>query len=194
MIKTYLISLAVSQSIFFLLLPLWLSLTAYLHPIVIAVVWFCVTALAALLLFLWKKQVMVVPQKLFHACLILYTVGLLILLFIRPDSGGNSYNLVPFYTISYYFSGQVSPIIAVYNLAANIGLFIPYGIFLKSRAASMRKTFAYSVFVIAAVEIAQFAANRGSLDMDDLILNVFGIFAGYAFFPIFSKAVYVKEN
>ncbi|UOK56937.1 VanZ family protein [Bacillus sp. OVS6] len=97
--------------------------------------------------FLWKKQVMVVPQKLFHACLILYTVGLLILLFIRPDSGGNSYNLVPFYTISYYFSGQVSPIIAVYNLAANIGLFIPYGIFLKSRAASMRKTFAYSVFV-----------------------------------------------
>jgi glycopeptide antibiotics resistance protein len=58
----------------------------------------------------------------------------------------------------------------------------------------MRKTFAYSVFVIAAVEIAQFAANRGSLDMDDLILNVFGIYAGYTFFPIFSKAVYVKEN
>jgi glycopeptide antibiotics resistance protein len=101
---------------------------------------------------------------------------------------------VPFYTISYYLSGQVSPIIAVYNLAANIGLFIPYGIFLKGRAASMRKTFAYSVFVIAAVEITQFAANRGSLDMDDLILNVFGIYAGYTFFPIFSKAVYVKEN
>ncbi|USK32420.1 VanZ family protein [Bacillus sp. F19] len=191
--KTYFISLAVSQSVFFLMLPLWLSLTAYLHPVVTAVVWFCVTALTAFFLFLWKKQVMVVPQRLFHACLILHTVGLLILLFFRPDSGGNSYNLVPFDTISYYLSGQVSPIIAVYNLAANIGLFVPYGIFLKSRAASMRKTFAYSVFVIAAVEISQFAANRGSLDMDDLILNVLGLFTGYVFYPIFSKSVYVKE-
>ncbi|WP_191555977.1 VanZ family protein [Metabacillus idriensis] len=192
--ETYLISLEVSQSIFFLLLPIWLRLTAYLHPVVIAVVWICVTALTAFLLSLWKKQVMMVPQKLFYACLILYTISLLILLFVRPDSGGNSYNLVPFDTISYYLSGQVSPIIAVYNLAANIGLFVPYGIYLKSRAASKRKTIAYSVSVIALVEISQLLTNRGSLDIDDLMLNVLGIFTGFAFYPIFSKAVYLKRN
>ncbi|WP_176699601.1 hypothetical protein [Neobacillus massiliamazoniensis] len=61
----------------------------------------------------------------------LYTIAILVLLFFRPnDQSYQSWNLIPFSTISFYFSGKVNWLISFYNLSANIGLFIPYGIFL----------------------------------------------------------------
>ncbi|WP_224768414.1 hypothetical protein [Metabacillus idriensis] len=87
-----------------MLLPIWLSFTEYLHPIVTIVVWFCLTAIIVFSVFLSFKKVMIVPYQLVYVCLILYTVSLLILLFIRPEAQNNSYNLVPFETIG-IFSG-----------------------------------------------------------------------------------------
>jgi glycopeptide antibiotics resistance protein len=192
--KIYWISLAISQSLFFLLLPIWLSLTEYLHPVVTIVVWFCLTAIIVFSVFLSFKKVMIVPYQLVYISLIIYTFSLLILLFIRPEAQNNSYNLMPFETISYYFSGQVSLIIAVYNLAANIGLFMPYGLFLKIRAMPKRKAFLVAFFVISIIEGAQFLTGRGSLDVDDLILNLIGVFMGYAVYPIFEKTVSIKKD
>ncbi|WP_191565297.1 VanZ family protein [Metabacillus idriensis] len=192
--KIYWISLAVSQSLFFLLLPIWLSLTEYLHPIVTIVVWFCLTAIIVFSVFLSFKKVMIVPYELVYGCLILYTVSLLILLFIRPEAQNNSYNLVPFETIGYYFSGQVSLIIAFYNLAANIGLFVPYGFLMKIKAMPKQSAFLVAFFVISIIETAQYLTGRGSLDVDDLILNLLGVFTGYAVYPIFEKTVSIKKS
>jgi glycopeptide antibiotics resistance protein len=33
--------------------------------------------------------------------------------------------------------------------------------------------------MITMIEVLQFLTKRGSLDVDDLILNVFGVYAGY---------------
>lgn len=192
--KIYWISLAVSQSLFFLLLPIWLSLTEYLHPVVTIVVWFCLTAFIVFSVFLSPKKVIIVPYQLVYICLILYTISLLILLFIRPEAQNNSYNLMPFETMGYYFSGQVSLIIAVYNLAANIGLFVPYGFLLKIKAMPKRKAFLVAFFVISIIEGAQYPTYRGSLDVDDLILNLLGVFMGYAVYPIFEKTVSIKTD
>ena len=43
--KSMKISLLYSQIVFFILLPVWMELTKYLHPIVIGVVWFSITFL-----------------------------------------------------------------------------------------------------------------------------------------------------
>ena len=40
--KNIIMSLLYSQFIFFILLPVWIELTKYLHPIVIGVVWFLI--------------------------------------------------------------------------------------------------------------------------------------------------------
>ena len=71
-------------------------------------------------------------KRFLHVLTFLYSIGLLILLFFRPK--GSSYgtiNLIPFDTISFYLSGNVSYLISFYNLGANIGLFIPFGLYYR---------------------------------------------------------------
>ncbi|WP_281176533.1 VanZ family protein [Cytobacillus solani] len=41
--------------------------------------------------------------------------------------------------------------------------------------------------LISLIEILQFITHRGSLDIDDLILNLFGIFIGYLLYPAFKR-------
>jgi glycopeptide antibiotics resistance protein len=125
----------------------------------------------------------------------LYTVVLLILLFFRPnDQSYNSMNLVPFTTITYYLSGKVNWLIAFYNLAANIGLFIPYGLFLRFRHFSQWKALIIAILIIACIEVLQFVSHRGSLDIDDLILNVLGVYLGCVLFPFVRQVMNIRIN
>nr|WP_285841886.1 VanZ family protein [Sutcliffiella horikoshii] len=131
-----------------------------------------------------------VPRSLFYGCILLYTVALLILLFIRPnDSSMNSVNLIPFDTIHFYFTGNVHWVIAFYNLAANIGLFVPFGILLRTITSNKLFLLALPFLLVSAIEISQYLTRRGSLDIDDLILNVLGFYIGYALYPWFQRVV-----
>ncbi|WP_222860257.1 MULTISPECIES: VanZ family protein [Bacillus] len=119
---------------------------------------------------------------------------LLILLFIRPaEQNDYSYNLVPFQTIFYYLSGEVNLLIATYNLVANIGLFIPYGVaflLLKStQEYSIVKRTIIPILSIIVIELLQFISRRGSLDIDDVILNVIGAIIGYRITPLIRRVV-----
>ncbi|WP_263597052.1 VanZ family protein [Metabacillus idriensis] len=49
-------------------------------------------------------------------------------------------------------------------------------------------------FIISIIETAQYLTGRGSLDIDDLILNLLGVFMGYAVYPIFEKTVFIKKS
>jgi len=101
-------------------------------------------------------------------------------------------NLVPLKTISLYLSGNADWFVSFYNLAANVGLFVPFGVLL----ACWTRRFLIKAFLpfalVSCIEITQLLTNRGSLDIDDLILNVLGFYIGYALVGLVRKIVKIN--
>ena len=190
--KNITISFLFSQSVFIILFPVWIELTKYLHPIVIGVVWFLIFFLVLFGVCLVKNEQIRLPKQILHALTFLYSIGLLILLFFRPKSRSyGTINLIPFDTIYFYLSGNIGYLIAFYNLGANIGLFIPFGLYYRytKRTPSMKQLLIITIFSIGMIEWLQFFTKGGSLDIDDLMLNVMGICLGYFIYPIFQKVL-----
>ena len=137
---------------------------------------------------------------------VVYAALLLWLLFDRtPDWGdadtyaqlirGNM-NLVPFHTIGNYWKVvsrlEFTPLFfhCVINLGGNIILFIPIGYFLPRLWPFLRNFFSFLLVCTAAItliELLQLVTLLGSLDIDDLILNLFGMIIGYLLFLIIKK-------
>ncbi|MGF2616554.1 VanZ family protein [Rossellomorea vietnamensis] len=189
-------SLILSQILFLFLFPIWLELTNYLHPIVIAVVWLCYSFLAVYIVCLGKGVVISFRKNLLHVLIGLYSFSLLILLFMRPNNQEYNYaNFTPFETISFYFSGKVEFLVAFYNLGANIALFIPFGLYYRyvSIRSGVVKLVILAALGISMIEGGQFLTHRGSLDIDDFILNIAGVMIGYFMFPLVQKVFTAKK-
>ncbi|MEH6989687.1 VanZ family protein [Cytobacillus firmus] len=97
-----------------------------------------------------------------------------------------SSNFVPFKTINGYVmaisNGSMNLIIPIKNLAGNVAAFLPMGIFLPyfSKRLNRHKSFTITMTVIIlSVEIIQLVTRRGSLDIDDFILNMIGALIGF---------------
>ena len=137
---------------------------------------------------------------------VVYAAILLWLLFDRTPNwdDGFSYwealranvNLTPFFTIRNYWKVvsymEFSPLFwhCVINLGGNIFLFIPLGYFLPRLWPFLRNFFSFLLtcaLAIALVELLQLMTLLGSLDIDDLILNLFGMIVGYLLFIITKK-------
>lgn len=93
-------------------------------------------------------------------------------------------NLVPFKTISVYLTGEPTWRIAIRNLLGNIILLIPFGILFTLKYPHLRL---FQIFVIGTVisvslEISQVIFKSGVFDVDDIILNFFGVLCGYLFY------------
>ncbi|MEH7308771.1 VanZ family protein [Neobacillus drentensis] len=190
--KSLLTAILISFGIFMVLSPVLIRLVSYLHPIVLGVVLLCMIGLVSFFVLLIRKEMIYLPYRLFLGLLTLYTLALVILLFFRPnDQSYNSINLVPFSTVTFYLSGKVNWLIAFYNLAANIGLFIPYGLFLKLKDFTQWKALFIAFLMIACIEVLQFVSHRGSLDIDDLLLNLLGVYLGCVLFPFVRKVVQI---
>jgi glycopeptide antibiotics resistance protein len=177
-----------------LFLPIIFQLTDYLHPIVVATVLLCLWGFITFIVLLFRKETISISYTTFLCFFSLYTVCLLVLLFFRPSNQSyGTYNLIPFSTIYFFLSGKVNLLISFYNLTANVVLFIPYGIFLMMKDfKSSRSKYIYLPFVaIAVVECLQYITRRGSLDIDDLILNLVGVFIGYLLYPVFQRVIYI---
>lgn len=98
----------------------------------------------------------------------------------------NSVNLIPFKTIFEYVSGiftqdkNLDAIIT--NLFGNICAFMPCALFLPvlfNKINNWNKFVLTMVCIIAVIELAQLLLLTGSLDVDDLILNVGGAWLMY---------------
>lgn len=110
------------------------------------------------------------------------------------DSLRSSYNLVPFRTIRAQLAqlGESSAIarFAFRNLAGNVVLFVPLGLFLPALWQRQRR---FGVFLattsggILLVELIQLFTTLGSLDVDDLILNVLGACLGHGLMRLLDK-------
>lgn len=137
---------------------------------------------------------------------VVYVALLLWLLFDRTSGWGsaNTYaevlrgnmNLTPFHTIGNYWTVvkrmEFTPLFyhCVINLGGNIFLFIPIGYFLPRLWPALRNFFAFLLtctLSVTLVELLQLVTLLGSLDIDDLILNLFGMLIGYLFFITFKK-------
>lgn len=144
------------------------------------------------------------------AAIIIYSAIMLFLLFLQrlAACGGNiaslavpdyfsalltRFELVPFRTVT-AFIGSVSSFSlsdhAFRNLAGNIVLFIPLGLFLPAlfpKQRSFRILILTTAAVISAVELLQAFTLLGTCDIDDLILNTAGAAAGYGIFLCLGK-------
>lgn len=94
-------------------------------------------------------------------------------------------NLIPFKTISGYIRsimrGNIITI-AIRNLAGNLFMFLPLGIYLPiiwKKCRKMKNSLLVSLIILISIEIMQFITLMGSLDIDDLILNICGVLIGY---------------
>lgn len=105
-------------------------------------------------------------------------------------------SLTPFYTIGNYWSvvcrREYDSLFfhCVVNLAGNVVLFIPIGYFLPRLWVKMRNFFVFlftCTLSVCLVELLQLFTLLGSLDIDDLILNLCGMVFGYLVFMIFQK-------
>ncbi|MDM5326559.1 VanZ family protein [Neobacillus sp. CF12] len=193
--KLLLLTLIISIFIFLLLSPVLLQLVSYLHPVVLGVVFFCIVMSVLFFICLIRRETIQISYSNLRFLLLFYSFGLFILLFFRhSDQSYQSLNLIPLSTIAFYLSGKVNGLIVFYNLAANIGLFIPYGIFLMVKNRSRFQLFYLPFLFISMIEILQYVSHRGSMDIDDLILNVLGFYIGYLLHPLFNKVIKVLNK
>ena len=124
------------------------------------------------------------------ALFILYILATLALLFLRTPRGGGGWNLTPFETIRGYFRilsdrnpwADALRRYAWMNFIGNIVLFVPLGLFLPLLWGRQRRFPLFLLTVTASiiiVETAQHLTALGSLDVDDLILNLLGAAIGF---------------
>lgn len=97
-------------------------------------------------------------------------------------------NLTPFATVKLYwrvlkYSHDKSLLFhSVVNLVGNVVMFIPLGFYAPYLLRSSRNFVRFLLLMVAVlltIEVVQYATALGSLDVDDMILNMAGVLAGY---------------
>ena len=140
-----------------------------------------------------------------YAAFSAYAVFMIYLLFVMrsdrlfwaPDGYGEALrenlNLIPFRPIAEYAERLVNTKAngdSVINLFGNVIMFVPLGFFLPAvfpKARSFRRSMLFSLLLLCAVELIQFFTLLGSLDIDDVILNMVGVLVGYGVYWLFAR-------
>lgn len=111
-------------------------------------------------------------------------------------------NLVPFHTVALFVRSLLrsgNPALlkhAVINLAGNVIMFVPLGFFIPAVFGRMRKfgkTLLFAAVSVTVVEIIQLFTLLGSCDVDDLILNMLGVAAGFIIFKNIKPIDFFKK-
>ncbi|WP_405112052.1 VanZ family protein [Paenibacillus sp. FSL K6-1217] len=95
------------------------------------------------------------------------------------------YNLEPLRTVRLYFdmTNGLSYASRLVNLLGNVAVFAPFGILLPLVVTGYRSLIRLtllSALGIMVLELLQMLLHVGSLDIDDLLLNLLGVWTGYA--------------
>ncbi len=93
-------------------------------------------------------------------------------------------NFVPFKTIVPLLNGRGNQLIAMVNLFGNIIPFMPIGLLapLVVRSISWQKVLVLGVVTGLTFEVMEVVFRVGIFDIDDVILNAFGVMIGYGVF------------
>ena len=100
-------------------------------------------------------------------------------------------NLVPFSTILPYLTGEPNWAIAIRNLVGNILPFAPIGFLIpfSHRRIKWWHILIGGVAISLAFETLQLTLQKGSFDVDDILLNTLGVMLGWALFVAFKRLV-----
>ena len=102
-------------------------------------------------------------------------------------------SLIPFYTISRFLyvlrhpTNAETTLHCFINLAGNILLFIPAGWLIPKLWTAMQGYFRFFALCFAGiflVEVLQLFTLLGVFDVDDIILNLFGLSLGFVFYKV----------
>lgn len=102
------------------------------------------------------------------------------------------YNLVPLRTVRLFldFGNGVSLMDRSVNLIGNVIVFIPFGFMLpliQVRLFSWFRLTFRAAYIVLLLEILQMLLQVGSFDIDDLLLNLIGVWIGYGLLRLTSK-------
>src|ERR1700728_262357 len=114
-------------------------------------------------------------------------IGHIRLKFAGPHTG--SADLVPFKTIVPQLIGQGNHLINMVNLIGNIIPFMPIGLLapLVFRSISWQKALVLGVVTGLTFEVMEVIFRVGIFDIDDVIMNAFGVMVGYVVFVMFKR-------
>lgn len=100
-------------------------------------------------------------------------------------------NLVPFKTIFGQLTGQGNRLIDVVNLMGNFIPFLPIGLLapLVSQSISWQKALILGIVTGLTFEAMEAIFQVGIFDVDDVMMNAFGVVAGYGVFVMFRRRV-----
>lgn len=109
--------------------------------------------------------------------------------------------LIPFETISKFFSTDVSFYNFFINIICNIILFIPFGFLglIFKYFKSIKFLFPFFISAIIFMEFLQTFSGRGYGEVDDVILNTIGMLIGFAIFKFLytqklTKSIVINSN
>ncbi|MBT2291673.1 VanZ family protein [Paenibacillus albidus] len=93
------------------------------------------------------------------------------------------YNLVPLKTIKLFFNLENGLTLGsrLVNLLGNVAVFVPFGILLPLLKPRLQSVFRIAVAVVPSIlllETLQMLLRVGSFDIDDLLLNMLGVWTG----------------
>lgn len=97
------------------------------------------------------------------------------------------YNFTPFLEVKRFWEYRKQLGMWSYiNLLGNVLIFIPFGFFepLTSRYRNFLGTVMDGFLLSLLVEVFQLVSKVGRFDVDDLMLNTFGVVIGYLFFVV----------
>lgn len=141
---------------------------------------------------MWRKRVRTLAGLLFVG----YTGCLLYWMFLGfGRSVGHldyNYNVVPFRTIAMYIRhADLFPMRTwAINLFGNIVVFMPFGVMLPYLFRVARRYRSFLLLFgcpLVGLEVLQMLLRVGSLDVDDLILNILGASLAYGLFAAFQR-------
>lgn len=127
-------------------------------------------------------------RLIWYGILIVYLAVLLFLIFDwteRTPSNDTNVNLVFFQEIKrfyYALKGGYITTTAALNLFGNVLLFVPLGFLvplISNRRWTGLKTAIAAVVLVSSIEVYQLISKTGVFDVDDFILNWFGVFLGW---------------
>lgn len=102
-----------------------------------------------------------------------------------------SSNIIPFRSISLYigalFDSSMNIETPILNLFGNLLMFLPMGLYLPYFFRGLRRFGRFCICMAAAllvIEAAQLLLRAGSFDIDDVILNIAGAFAGFGIWKV----------
>lgn len=138
-----------------------------------------------IILLIINKSKIDIKKEIITILFIIY-LSFLLSLTIFPRIGTvKGLNLIPFKiiydSIIEFKNNNISYFII--SFLGNIILFIPYGILLKSKGLNNLKIIIYGFFLTIFIEFVQLFQNRW-VDIDDLLLNVLGVYIGLIIYNI----------